>query len=79
MSYLLIRLFISDINGSHEAETPQILATFLTHASANQRMQEIFDQKVKEDYVDKDDTDASHFYVSGDDGTEHMWILNGPS
>lgn len=65
------------MNGSHDQECPQILEVYPTCAAANKAMQKAFDEFVEAilECCDKDDTDASHFYASGDDGTQHWWII----
>ena len=74
--FILIQQFINDVDGSHDQDRPQILETYPTHAAANSAMQKVFDEHIESiECVDKDDTDASHFYASGDDGTQHWWII----
>lgn len=75
MRILLLTQFVSDLNGSHEQECPQIESVHETHATANTEMQKLYDQFVANGCVDSDDSDASHFYVCGDDGTQHWWIV----
>lgn len=75
MKVLLLTQFISDMDGSHRQECPQIESVHETHAEANSAMQKLYDQFVENGCVDSDDTDASHFYACGDDGTQHWWII----
>jgi hypothetical protein len=74
---ILLTQFSSNVEGSHAAETPQILMASDNHAVLNKEMQQLFDSYVEDcmHCCDKDDTDASHFLISGDDGTQHWWII----
>ena len=72
----LIEIDIEETSGT--PETPIVRGTFQPHASANASMQKLFDARLEEiDNIedDKDDTEASHFYISGGGMTTHWFIV----
>lgn len=74
----VILQFIANDMASHEQEAPKLLASFDSHQLANKFMQHQYDAKLKEvndSYPDYDDSEASHFYIAGDDGTFNWWII----